>query len=184
MPRINTVKKARKAQGRCTKCGKAINKGDAYRWIKPRYGSKRCVCESCQFRASDLTSSDKLGRVYDAQEDAQSAVGDWDGQDVAELRQALEDAAEAIREVAQEYQESADNIMEHFPSGNQTSEECEERANELEGWADDIEGADLDDFDPEAEGEDETDDERAERRERWVEETRDAAQAPLDDCPV
>lgn len=184
MPRINTVKKARKAQGSCCKCGKAIEKGDAYRWIKARYGPKRSCCSSCQFRGSDLTSSDKLAQAYGAQEDAQDAIEDWDGQDASELRSALETAAEAIREVAGEYQESADAIMEHFPNGSPTSEECEEKAGELESWADEIEGVDVEDFDPEAEGEDETDDERAERRERWVEQCRDEAQAAVDECPL
>jgi hypothetical protein len=191
MPRINTVKKARKAQGSCGKCGKAIKPGDAYKWIKGRFGPRKVRCESCAFRASDLTSSDKLARVYDAQEDAQEAIGEWDGQDAQDLKSILETAAEEIREAAQEYQESADAIMEHFPSGNATSEECEEKAQELEGWADTIEDFDPEEFEPELSededgkktGEDE-DAELEEQREKWVEEQRDGANAVLDECPV
>jgi len=186
MPRINRVKKARQAQGKCIKCGDKINKGDAYSWIKSRFGPKRRVCSKpgCHFRDSDLTGSEKLGRVYDTRDDASEAVGAWSGEDASDLRSALEEAAEAIREVAGEYQESADAIMEHFPNGNATSEECEEKAGELEGYADEIEGADLEDFDPEAEGSDETDEDKETRREAWVEQCRDEAQAAVDECPV
>jgi hypothetical protein len=205
MPRINTVKKARKAQGTCGKCGKAIKAGDAYKWIKPRYGAKKVRCEDCAFRSSDLTSSDKLSRVYEAQETAQDAVNDWDGEDAQELKSILETAAEEIREVAQEYQDSADAIMEHFPSGNQTSEECEERAQELEGWADTLDDFEPEEFEPEDEDDDpdaeengngltevsdpnkseaDEDEELACKKEEWAEEQRGNAHVALDECPV
>lgn len=194
MPRINTVKKARKAQGSCSKCGKVIAVGDAYKWIKPRYGAKRVACSGCSFSDSDLTSSEKLGQVYDARDEADELVSDWDGQDVEELRGYLQDAAEQIREVATEYQESADAIMDNFPSGNPTSEQCEENASELESYADALE-----DFEPESFEFDETnvgsqpgddnheqnlEDAKVAQREQWVEDTRQQAHDAVGECPL
>jgi len=194
MPRINSVKKARKAQGKCGHCGKDIVVGDAYIWIKPRYGGKRirCTAAKCRFRASDLTGSDKLSRVYSAQENVEDFVNDWDGDegDVSALRDALEEAAEEIREVGQEYQESADNIRDSF-SESSTADECEEKAQELEGWADEIESAmdELTDFEPDEDETKEADDDEPRDSEgrtadEWREAMVEAAQGPLSDCPV
>lgn len=167
MPRINHVKKAQKDQGTCGGCSKPIKKGEPYKWIKFRFGGKRKRCESCTFRASDLTNSDKLSRVYGAQETAQDALSevtyDEVSCDASEVKEILSDAASEIREVGEEYQESCDNIMEHFPSGNSTSEECEEKANELEGWADELEGWEPNDGEFE-ESENEFDEDTIERK--------------------
>lgn len=144
MPRINRVAKARKDQGSCGRCTKPIKAGDSYVWIKFRHGGKRKRCSdfACRFRQSDLTQSDKLSRVYAAQENAEDTIGALDAADESfedDIKSALEEAAAEIREVAQEYEESAENIREHF-SESSTADECEEKANELESWADDLEG--------------------------------------------
>jgi len=143
MPRVNTVNKARKAQGTCGRCGAEINVGDGYRWIKFRHGGKRirCLASECRFRASDLTQS-KMSGVYSAQENAEDSIGDCES--IADLKALAEETAESVREVAQEYQDSADAIHEHFDTSD-TADECEEKAQELEGWADEIENA-LDEF--------------------------------------
>jgi len=145
MPRINTVKKARKDQGACSKCGKQIVVGSPYQWIAFRHGGRRVICDGCTFRASDLTQS-KMSGVYAAQESAVESIGSWDGEDVEELRDILQACAEAIREVAQEYQDSADAIHDSFCE-SATADECEEKAQELESWADMIEGTEFDEFD-------------------------------------
>jgi dsDNA-specific endonuclease/ATPase MutS2 len=144
MPRINHVKKARKDQGTCGRCGKPIKAGDSYRWIKFRHGGKRKRCSdpACRFRQSDLTQSDKLSRVYEAQETAEENINALDTSDESfedDLRNVLEEAANEIREVAGEYEEAAENIREHF-SESSTADECEEKAGELESWADELEG--------------------------------------------
>lgn len=148
MPRINTVKKARKDQGTCRGCGREIKAGDGYKWIKFRYGGKVKKCSSCNFRSSELTSSDKLSRLYAAQEDAHDRLDGWDREDADEIRSLLEDTAQEIREVGEEYQESADAIREHFETSD-TADECEEKAQEIEGWADEVEGADVPEWDDE-----------------------------------
>jgi predicted RNA-binding Zn-ribbon protein involved in translation (DUF1610 family) len=202
--RVNTVKKARKDQGTCPSCGKAIKAGDAYKWAKGRYTAKKIRCESCAFRQSDLTSSDKLSQVYAAQEGAEDAMAEWAGEE-GEAQAIMENLAEAVREVANEYQESADNIHEHF-SESEKADECEERSQELEQWADECEQVgeeaefDADDIDFDEDDVDvedcENDDERKERiekaREEKVEEARtewkDNLESAMSDaigsCPV
>jgi len=143
MPRVNTVQKARKAQGRCGRCGSEIGVGDGYRWIKFRHGGRRirCLASECRFRASDLTQS-KMSEVYAAQENAEDSIGGCGS--IEDLKALAEETAGAIREVSEQYQESADNIHESF-SESTTADECEEKAQELESWADEIENA-LDEF--------------------------------------
>lgn len=218
MPRINNVKKAQKDQGTCGRCGKDIKKGDGYRWIKFRHGGKvkRCLAPGCIFRSSELTQSDKLSRVYSAQETAEGALGALDTGDESfegDARVALEEAATEIREVSEEYQESCDNIRENF-SESPTADECEEKAQELEGWADELESFEPGNgaFDPtehdlpekfEADkverAADATDEEHAEKvetareeyednirdkREEWGDDIRAEAEELLSNCPI
>lgn len=148
MPRVNTVKRARKAQGTCGRCGTEIKAGDAYVWIKFRHGGKRtrCADPKCRFRASDLTQS-KMASVYAAQESIEDNLGDCET--IEDVKNLCEEVTTTIREVGEEYQASADAITEHF-EGSSTAEECETKAQELEAWADEIESAveDFEDFEP------------------------------------
>jgi hypothetical protein len=123
MPRVNHVKRARKDQGSCGKCGDKLPAGSGYRWIKFRYGGKRqrCLKGGCAFLNAIETTSESF-----TPED---------------VRSVLETAAEQIKEVAEEYRESAENIRENF-SESPTADECEEKADELESWADDLESWD------------------------------------------
>jgi hypothetical protein len=203
--RVNHVKKARKDQGTCGKCGKAIKAGDAYKWAKGRFGPRMVRCDSCAFRQSDLTSSDKLSQVYAAQEAAENAMAEWDPDDANEAKQILETLAETIREVAEEYQQSADSIRDNFAE-SPTADECEEKANELESWVDecedaaseceefDEEGVEFDEDEVEAE-EGESDEGHAERvktareeavkraKEEWKEELQSRMEA-ISNCPL
>jgi DNA repair ATPase RecN len=194
MPKINHVKKAAKDQQNCGRCGTEIKKGDAYKWIKPRYGSKKTRCSVCAFRNSDLTGSDKLSRVYSAVENVEDFLADWDGDDgdFSNLGAALEEAAAELREIADEYQESCDAIRENF-SDSPTADECEERADEINSFADDLENVDIDDFefDDEQETEDHKDEKdwdlekaREEALQSWRNDAISRAEAALSDCPV
>lgn len=157
MARITHVKAARKTKGqrRCWRCNKDINEGDSYSWVALRVGrmsTRKNFCTEHPPRASDMTTSDKLARLYEAQESVEDALdGDFTRDDVA---QALRDAGEAAQEVAQEYEESADNIEEGFGHETQMSEEIREKSSNCEDWsstldsaADDVES--LDDPDDE-----------------------------------
>lgn len=125
--------------------------GDPYRWIKHnrRPRKVRCMKVECRFRRSDMTTSDKLSRVYAAEETAQDSIGDWGGSEasVEDLKEILTTLADEAREVADEYEESAQNIEDAFPNGSSTAEECREKAEELTGWADELEAVDFDEWD-------------------------------------
>jgi len=155
MARVNHVKKARKDQGKCGKCGDALPKGDAYIHWSPGFRGrkrKRCTKPGCRPRPSELTANDRLSRCYAAQEEVEDTIAQWDREDVDELRSALETAAETIREVAEEYRESAEAINE-TAEGSPIAEECEEKADNLEEWADAIEtaGGELEEADQDCE---------------------------------
>ena len=146
---------------RCGKCGTTIEPGDPYKWteIKMQYGGRRLVrCSTCPtWRPSELSTS-KMAGIYAAQE--------------------------AVREVAEEYRESAQAIEDGFGHPTYQSDELNERADELDGWADDVEGVDFDEWDPDPDDE------------RWEDEDMDSAESDhwdemwsrLDDvageCPV
>ncbi len=127
MPRVHYVKKARKDNS-------AVKKGEPYYWWKFRYAGKRC--SRTRPRPSQLTQSDKLARYYEAQE----AIEDTDAHgDIQELIDTLNEQAEDIRVIGEEYQESADNIREHFES-SEVADDCEEKSYMCEATADNIQG--------------------------------------------
>ena len=147
MARVTEVQKAKKDQGPCRACGLEIVAGESYKWLKKRYGSKKVCHPGCSFRPSDQTGG-RLGEVYDAQEDASNTVSNWSGSDVDELRSHLEDFGNRLEELSDEYQESCDNIREHFESSDK-ADECEEKASGLTEWKDELEAADLDEWEAE-----------------------------------
>jgi len=148
MPRVHWISKCRKSPGACGKCGKKIQRGEPYKWWKFRYAGKRVYCRACKPRPSDLTANDKLSRIYAAGESVEDALTEFGKDyDLESLRAALEEAAGEVRQVGEEYQESAENVGEYFPDSDQVSE-LEERAENLESRADDLESAtsDLEEF--------------------------------------
>jgi len=197
MPRVNHVKKCRKDQGACGRCGAPLPVGSAYRYWEFRYGGRhvRCMKAECNPRASELTQS-KLSEVYAAQEDGEQNIHDWDGVDIEDLKGYLSEAAERIREVGQEYQDAADAINE-TAEGSPIAEENEERASELESWAEELDGWEPnEDWDEESKREEardslddeatdkDVDEELANLREAWVEDARTEADDLLANCPV
>lgn len=153
MARTTYVKAAQKPQGPCEKCQKEIAKGDPYKWVKPRAyrgatGWKRKRCMDCPaWKASELTSSDKLATIYAGQEAAADALSDWDHEDAEALRSILSDYAEALREAGQGYVESADNIESGFGTSTSMSDELREKGEALDSAADELESTDVEDFD-------------------------------------
>lgn len=175
---------------RCGKCGKDILPGSPYKWVevKRTYGGVRYVrCAACPtWRQSELTSS-KMAGVYAMQEEF-----DVSGcQNADELTEAATEAAQAVRDVAEEYREAATNIEEGFGHPVAASEELNEKADELEAWADEIEGWQPDDA-PECpvchgEGtveEGDTCEHCEEERGEWVSDQADALGDLVQSCPV
>jgi hypothetical protein len=214
MPRVNHVKKAQKDHGTC-RCGKKLRKGQPYRWWKFRFGGKRVRCMDCKIRPSDLTNS-KMGVIWDGQEDASESIVAWDPvhSDVSELGEIATQLAETVREVSEEYMEGVETQREYFPSGNPVMEENEERAQELESWAceledleSDFEGFDegevteeiVDELRAEAEGDlkdgaklpddweanqEELEERIDTKRSEWADEQRDKIESVVSECPV
>lgn len=153
MPRVNYVTKARKDQGACGRCRKPIPVGAPYKYIEFRYGGRHVRCDSCTFRPSEMTQS-KLSSALAAREDAEDAISEWDGEDIEDLRTALDDCATAIKDCGQEYRDSADTINQ-TAEGSSVAADCEEKADALEGWGDEIESAkdNLEDWDGDEEPE-------------------------------
>lgn len=154
--RVTTVKSARKDQGTCGKCGTPLPKGSAYRWytvgFRSHYKHRRCMAPTCTPLASELESS-KVASIYAAQESAEDAINEATSGD--DIQAAIDEVIEAIREVAEEYREAAVNPN----TGEVFNLDSEERADTLEGSADELEGYDveLDEGCSECEGQGEID---------------------------
>jgi hypothetical protein len=136
----------------CDKCGKEIEVGQPYKHISPRsgpYGGRtlyRCAeCPSWHVWEYSSSLSARTAQIsYDFSE-ALSSVEDPD-----DVRTALGEAAEAIREIASEKAEGADNMESGFGHETERSAELRETGESLEAWADEVENCDVPDL-PEVE---------------------------------
>lgn len=140
MPRVHRTRKNRAgAERSCGKCGRKIEPGQEYLSWSFRYGGTRYRCMDHPPRPSDLTQS-KMAEVYAAVEGAQDDLPGLTETDA--IQEAVHDVASTVREVAEEYREAAE------PFGGMG--ENAERADELEGWASDLESFYPDGEDAEA----------------------------------
>jgi len=172
--RVNRVKKSRKEQGTCGKCGVTLPAGGAYIWWKFRYGGKRkrCTKPECYPKRSDLTQNEVLTALYDLQDDIDDRIAKSGSvEDLGEIR---DDAGEQIQEIIDVIQEKLDNIEEGF--GHTSApiyEELDSRRDEYESWMSEIEGVEFDEYDS-----DEYDD-----RDGWVEAQRDVLRDLISSSP-
>lgn len=133
MARVMYVKKARKAIPSA-----GIKRGEGYYWWKFRFGGKRV--SKTPPRRSQLTQSSKKAALFDAEDSLSEAIsnvqaGKWG---LSDLKDAIETAAESVREVAEEYRESASNMEGAFTGGSSKIDELNERADEVESTADEL----------------------------------------------
>jgi hypothetical protein len=137
--RITNVKKSLKP-GKCEKCGTELPKGSPYLWYKVGFRSRhkhvRCTEAACFPKDSERESS-LLSSVYAAKEAAEETIQSADNAE--DMQQALTDYAEAIREVADQYEEAMTDDQ-----GNVFNTTAEERYENLTSAADEIEGIDID----------------------------------------
>lgn len=169
MPRVYTyrtrkrTKHADKGNYQCSKCGEDIVEGQSrYEWSF-RYGGTFRRHVDCGYpKPSELTQS-KMGQVYAATEDlvTQLSGDEWAAEDVHSY---LEEAAEAVREVASEYEEAAQNF------GSQG--ENQDRYEALDAYADELSSADFPEEPDDSESEDE-----------WRERVRSAVDDAVGQCP-
>jgi hypothetical protein len=123
-----------------------IKPGSAYNWIKPKsgpYGGTLMARHAAHptWQVWEYSSS-WSARI--AQATADFDVSAAESPD--DVTSALEDVANAIRELAEESRETASNIEEGFGHATSQSEEAEQRADDLDGWADEIEQVDVPDL--------------------------------------
>ncbi len=130
MARLNTVKHSRQARI-CRVCNGDISIGETYNWVHPRYMRRVDAHTTCVIPVS-MTSNSKMVAIWSAQEEYAKLTDPMDKKADAEMM------AEAIREVAGEYSEAASNQQEYFPD-SEVAQENEDKGNELESWADEIE---------------------------------------------
>lgn len=163
--RIKSVKSSRK-EWKCGSCGSTIHVGEPYKWAKGRYTGKKVRCKNCRFRQSDLVTSDKLARIFSAQETIEDlheldfepylVTPDEDGQAieageieaheveydfeaiVEAIKELIQQAADEAREVGEEYQESYDNMPDSLQETEQ-ADEIQEKADACEQFASDLE---------------------------------------------
>jgi hypothetical protein len=204
MARINYVKKFRGTKKTsdgtlsCSSCGDKIRKGDPYRWWSNRThrgGSgmrrNRCMKAECTPKPWEYqTTSPHIAALMMAADSASTALGEVDRsascEDVsAEIEGVVTDtAAEGVREAAEGYRESAQNIEDGFGHSTYVSEELTEKADALEGQADDLGGFTLNTPPPDELDEETASDEEREEfeqaKDQWIDDAIEEAQEAVD----
>jgi hypothetical protein len=155
MARLNTVKsfrgtsKTEDGNLTCQSCREKIKPGDGYRWWANRlpgqrgsFRNIRCMKSECTPSQADMTPG-RAGQLMRIQEDGGSQIWDASHEDLQGIAEQL---AEQVRELASELEESADNIESGFGHETQQSEELRERAEAIEGYADELEQVDIDEW--------------------------------------
>ncbi|MDE1904874.1 MAG: hypothetical protein KGH75_00300 [Rhodospirillales bacterium] len=129
----------------CDACREPIQIGTPYKWVevKRSYGGTRYNRhEACpDWNSWDLSNS-LSARLAQIAHSGWEAFGDHiaSEEDVTSL---LEDVANEVRALSEEKAESASNIEDGFGHPTEASEELQQIADDLESWADEIEGADV-----------------------------------------
>jgi hypothetical protein len=135
MARANFVKKARKDVP-----GTDIKAGESYYWWQLYRSPKRY--SRTRPRASQLTGSAFLQQYYGFQEELE----DMTAEDMDDLQGQMEDLAGRMRELAEECEGNRDNMPEGLQDSD-TGQLLEERAEGMNGWADELESFDFE-FEP------------------------------------
>jgi hypothetical protein len=132
----------------CEKCQKEIEVGSPYKWVKPKsgpYGGRlRVRCAACPtWTPAELTSSEFLSLIYSTQDAAQDALSNWDRETIDDLRSALSEFADGLREAAEVRTQAADNMDDGFGHSTSMSEDLRSEGEQVEGRADEVEYEDL-----------------------------------------
>lgn len=129
MPRVHSVKKARKAYPIY-----GIEPGDPYYWWKFRYRPR--IMSKTYPKRSQLTQSGFLSQLYDLEDGVTSDC----------TSDQLESLIAGLEVLGEECQESLDNMPEHLQESSSSGMLLQERIDALEGWVADLQGI-LDDDD-------------------------------------
>lgn len=169
----------------CAHPTREIAVGAPYKWIEPsgqRIRNRHADCPTWNVWEYSSSLSARISQIQE-----EGGLGDFDT--VEEAQQWASDKAQEIRDLAEEKRESASNIEEGFGHSTSQSDELNDIADSLDGWADDVEGVDLpeleeDDEDAD-EDEDDSEEEQAEMKiEEWKDAVREALENVMNECPV
>jgi hypothetical protein len=170
---------------RCDHCGNPIEVGTPYKWIQPRSGpyggAKRFRHQSCPDWHVWEYSNSLSAQIQAAQYDAGNGLSE--ANDEADFEQVRDDFAAAIQDLADQKNESADNIESGFGHETYQSEELREQAGELEGWVGEIEGWNVPYERPEPDPDGESD-EFQDQLDTWLEEVRDSLDEVINNSPL
>lgn len=125
----------------CRKCQEPIKAGEKYYEWKHRYAppSRQHQTHGSP-RQSELCTG-KMSGVYAAQENVGDVIdAARQSSDCSGLADALTEAAESVREVAQEYEDNRSNMPEGLQEGP-TGSDMQEKAEALNEFADSLESA-------------------------------------------
>lgn len=146
MPRVHQVKKARKDNPVC-------KRGESYYWWKFRNGGKHYSLTYP--KQSQLTQSPYLSVIYECQDqwgeldDPHSIeVAEWDTEYVCtwlgQIADSMEGIMEQLRELVDQYEESATNMEEYFSGAERVDQlrdcgmECEATCDEIDNTMSEI----------------------------------------------
>lgn len=152
MPRVHHVKKARKKNP-------VVDAGEEYYWWKFAFRPKQF--SKTYPKRSQLTQSDFLSQVYDLEDDRIAKLST--DMSLEDLQSERDELVEEIRTLGEECQEKLDNMpeqLQYAPSG----ETLQNRVDECENWASELENIDI------STEEDLSDEEKETEKERVVEE--------------
>jgi hypothetical protein len=140
----------------CEHPDRAIQIGQSYKWIKPKsgpYGGRQMNrhAEHPSWQVWDYSSSLSAR----TQQISHNAWADFpeSATEVDEMTDWAASVAEEIRGLAEEKRESASNIEDGFGHETYQSDELNSTADELDGWADEVEAIDFPEV-PEPESDD------------------------------
>jgi rRNA maturation protein Nop10 len=198
-----------KPMPKCSKCGTVIAVGQPYKYTETFNRTIiRCgPCPAPQVWEYSSSLSARLAEIQHNASEAMASATDYDS-----LIAARDETAEAVRELAQEKEDSAQNIEDGFGHETEQCNELRDIAEQLNSWADEIADAEIAE-EPEPEEEDcpecggtgtveepEEPDRDCEEcdgtgqitpeelseddREAWLEEARSALDDVLGSCPV
>lgn len=130
---------------KCEVCGTEVKAGQPYKWVQPKTGPyggrKRVRCVSCPIWQQWDLSNSLSARVAQIQSEY-ALEGEHDAE---AYRERASEAAEAIRELAQEREESAQNMEDGFGHEVEASANLWQEADDLNSWADDLDGVTIED---------------------------------------
>ncbi len=128
LAKVVSVSRARKDQGKCGKCGKALPAGEPYAHFAVGFRGRkqvRCSDPACYPRPSERESS-LVADVYAAQESAEETLADAGS--LEGIKEALKAVSEACDEVSSSYEQNPtfdgnDDLQERVDTLNSASQE-------------------------------------------------------------